>query len=47
MQIFFCNVSLIRINRDHPEPIEENVAKTISFDEDMCKVTDLILKKCR
>lgn len=43
----FEGVSLIRINRDYPEPIEENAAKTVSFDEDMCKVTDLILKKCR
>ena len=32
------NATLIRINKDFPEGMEENQAKTISFDEDMAKV---------
>ena len=29
---------LIRLNRDHPESVPENLESTISFDEDMTAV---------
>jgi hypothetical protein len=32
------NATLIRMNKNHPEGIEENQHKTISFMEDMQKV---------
>ena len=34
------NALLIRINQDHPEGISENLASTISFNEDMTAVID-------
>lgn len=37
------NTTLIRVNSDYPDPIEENTAKTISFSESAAKVIpDLI-----
>lgn len=32
------NATLIRLNRDYPDTIDKNEAKTISFDEDMMEV---------
>lgn len=34
------NALLIRINRDHPDGMPENLGSTISFNEDMAKVTN-------
>ena len=39
------NATLIRINRDYPDAIKENVSKTVSFDEDMDEIFDYWLSR--
>ena len=39
------NATLIRLNRSHSQPIDENIDKTISFDEDIGKIFDYWLSR--
>ena len=39
------NTTLIRINKDYPNPIEENKDKTIGFDEDISEILDYWLSR--
>jgi NAD-dependent SIR2 family protein deacetylase len=39
------NATLIRINRDYPDAIKENVSKTVSFDEDMDEIFEYWLSR--
>lgn len=40
------NASLIRINKDYPEPTAENAKRTLSFAEDVSLVIESLKKTC-
>ena len=39
------NTTLIRLNRDYPQPIPQNKDKTISFDEEISEIFDYWLSR--